>query len=98
MSLTIERSGNDLLVSAVLTGANGFNQLLSATDTTAGTAGTYTFDRLGFLVGGNLDADQALFSNLDVSLVVVPEPSTYALGLMGLGMFLVRYRRYPQRF
>ena len=72
MNLTIERLGNDLLISGLLTGANGFSQSLSATDTTAATSGTYTFDRLGFLIGGNLDTDQAQFSNLDVALMQLP--------------------------
>ena len=79
-----------MLVSGLLTGANGFSQSLSATDTTAATSGTYTFDRLGFLIGGNLDTDQAQFSNLDVALVTVPEPSTLALGFVGLLACLLR--------
>lgn len=93
MNLTIERSGNDLLLSGTLSGAtNGFTQSLSGTDTTASTLGTYSFDRLGFLAGGNLAADQAQFSNLDVTLV--PEPATWALGLAGLVVALiVRHRR-----
>lgn len=98
MNLTIERSGNDLLVSATLTGANGFTQSLNGTDTTASTLGTYTFDRLGFLIGGGLDTDQAQFSNLDVTFTPVPEPATWAIGLMGLlvGMF-VRHRRSEEK-
>lgn len=93
MTLTIERVGDDLLVSGLLTSANGYNQFLSATDTTASTLGTYTFDRLGFLLGGNLDTDQAQFSNLDVSLVPVPEPSTWAMMLMGFGGVAMMIRR-----
>jgi hypothetical protein len=90
MSLTIERSGNNLNVSGLLTGLNGFSQSLSGTDTTASTLGTYAFDYLGFLLGGNLDTDQAQFSNLDVTFVPVPEPSTIFLLSAGLLGFLIR--------
>ena len=90
MNFTIERSGADLLLSAVLTGANGFSQSLGGSDITASTLGTYTFDSLGFLVGGNLDTDQAQFFNLDVSYVPVPEPSTVTLCIAGLMVLLGR--------
>lgn len=91
MNMTIERSGANLIVSALLTGVNGFNQSMNATDLTASTLGTYTFDRLGFLLGGNLDTDQAVFSNLDVTFVPVPEPSALAIGFAGmLGCLLCR--------
>ncbi len=94
MTLTIERSGNDLVVDGLLTGLNGFSQSLSATDTAASTLGTFAFDRVGFLLGANLATDQALFANLDVSFVAVPEPATWALGLTGIGLGLVmRLRR-----
>jgi hypothetical protein len=51
---------------------------------------TYTFDRVGFLLGGAMDADQAVFSNIDVTFV--PEPGSAALGLLG-SLFLLRRRR-----
>ncbi len=54
MNLTIQRSGNDLVISATLDGLNGFTQSISATDATALTQGTYSFNRLGFLLGMNL--------------------------------------------
>jgi hypothetical protein len=80
MSLTIQRSGNDLTILGILSGAtNGFIQSLSATDTTASTSSTYTFDHLGFLLGGNLDTDQAQFSNLDVTFIAIPEASCVAM-------------------
>ena len=69
MSMVIQRTNNDLLISATLTGTNGFTQTLSATDTTASTLGTYTFDRVGFLLGNNLGTDQATFTNLDVAFI-----------------------------
>jgi hypothetical protein len=93
MTLTIERSGADLIVSGLLTSVNGFNQFLTGTDTTASTLGTYTFDRLGFLLGGNLDTDQAVFSNLDVAFVPVPEPSPLMLVSGGFLALIIRAAR-----
>ncbi|MGB7158738.1 MAG: PEP-CTERM sorting domain-containing protein [Tepidisphaeraceae bacterium] len=93
MTLLITRSGNDLIVSGQLTGSNGFLQSLNSTDTAAGTNGTYTFDHLGFLLGGNLGTDQAVFSNLTIS-TNVPEPiSAAALGFVGVLVCLRRRRR-----
>jgi hypothetical protein len=91
LNMTIERVGNDLAVSGAITGtaATGFTQTLSALDTTASTLGTYTFDHLGFLIANNIAADQASFSNLDVTFVAVPEPvtaSVVALAAIGLAM------------
>lgn len=82
MSMIIERDAlGQLLVSATLTGSNGFSQALSGIDTTASTLGTYTFNHVGFLLGGNLDTDRAAFSNLVVS---VPEPASWLLSLSSL--------------
>lgn len=79
MSLTIERVGADLTATGTLTGAtNGFAQTLTGSDTTVATLGTYQFDRIGFLLGGNLDTDLAEFTSLDVRKV--SEPAT-AVGL-----------------
>jgi hypothetical protein len=50
-------------------GPNQFSQIMSGTHTAASTLGTYQFDRLGFVAGGNLDADRAAFSNLDVTFI-----------------------------
>ncbi len=77
MSLTIERSGDDLVISAALAGANGFVQSLSAMDQSASTAGTYAFDRLGFLLGNNLQADKAEFSNLLVTFIAAAIPGDF---------------------
>lgn len=82
MMMTIERSGNDLLISATLTGSNGFTQSLSATDTNAATLGTYTFDHVGFLLGGNLDTDRAAFS--DLQIFSIPEPASGLLAVVSL--------------
>jgi len=92
-SITLERAGDELLVSGTLNGAtNGFTQSLSAADTTASTLGTFTVNYVGFLLGGNLDADRATFSNIDVTYVAVPEPA--AAGLLGVcGLALLSRRR-----
>jgi hypothetical protein len=77
MTLEIERSGDDLVITGELEGSNGFMQSLSATNATASTLGTYTFDRLGFLLGDNLDADQAAFSNLLVTYIEAFAPGDF---------------------
>jgi hypothetical protein len=70
MNLTIERNAaGEMLLSGALTGVNGFSQMLNATDTTASTLGTYTFDHLGFLLGGNINTDRAAFADLDVTFM-----------------------------
>jgi hypothetical protein len=79
MMMTIERMGADLSISATLNGANGFTQSLSFLDTTASTSGTYTFDSVGFLLGGNLDTDRAAFS--DVHVAFIPEPASWLLAM-----------------
>jgi hypothetical protein len=50
-------------------GPNQYSQVLSFTDTLASTMGTYQFDRLGFLTGGNLDTDRAAYTNLEVNFI-----------------------------
>jgi hypothetical protein len=89
MAMTIERIGNDLQISASLTGANGYSHVLNVLDTSASTLGTYTFDHVGFLLGGNLDTDRAVFSNLTIA---IPEPASWLLGIVALmgGVFARR--------
>jgi len=81
LNMTIERIGADLNISGSITGtaATNFTQSLTVTDTAASTLGTYQFDRLGFLTGGNLDADRAAYMNLDVTFVPAPtgQPGDY---------------------
>jgi hypothetical protein len=88
--MTIERVGADLQIDATLTGANGFSQSLSGLDTTAGTLGTYTFNHVGFLLGGNLDTDRAVLSNIRVS---IPEPATWLAAMLSLVAGVVSRRR-----
>jgi hypothetical protein len=57
----------------------------------ASTLGTFTFDRVGFLLGGNLDTDRAAFSNVRV---FIPEPASALLLAMGiLGLASLRRRQ-----
>lgn len=71
--------------------ANAANKLLAITGTDT-TPQTFTYDRAGFLIGGNLDADLAAFRNVDVTFTPVPESSVALLG--GLGVLgLLRRRR-----
>lgn len=92
-SLTLTRNGSDGIDYALdmSEAANASNKLitLSGTDTTPQ---TFAFDRAGFLIGGNLDADQAQFRNVDVTFTPVPEPSVALLGGLSL-LGLLRRRR-----
>jgi hypothetical protein len=79
MMMTIERNAaGELVLNSSILGfgfrndgltPNEFSQIMSGTHTTPLTTGTYTFDRLVFLTGGNLDTDRAAFSNLDVTFM-----------------------------
>ena len=51
---------------------------------------TYAFNRVGFLLGNDMNADQVQFSNIDVS--VVPEPTASLAGLVCLAGLLRRRR------
>jgi len=85
-SLSLTRNGTGIdLVSSMTNGGNDF----ASGSLNHATADTFDFNSVGFLLGGALDADQASFSNIDVS--VVPEPSSAALlGLGGLALILRR--------
>lgn len=50
----------------------------------------FTYDSVAFLIGGTVDATQAAFSNVDVS--IIPEPSSLFLSLAGLMPLLIRRR------
>lgn len=95
--MSVERQANgDLAISASITGtaATNFSESLSVT-ATAATVVTYTFDRLGFLLGGNLDTDRAAFSDLQVSSNLIPEPTSVALLVLSTiwGVFVRRRAR-----
>lgn len=54
------------------------------------TISTTSFDRVGFLSGGSLNADQIAFTDVDVTYI--PEPSAGLLGALG-AIALIRRRR-----
>lgn len=86
---SLERTASGMLISSSFVRVSDSAQfgLHSFEDTTPQ---SYSFNRVGFLASGNLDADQVQFSNIDVS--VVPEPSAALLGGIGL-LALLRRRR-----
>jgi hypothetical protein len=53
-------------------GPNVYSHTLVGTHIDAPTLGTYTFDRLVFLTGGNLAADHAAYMNLEVNFISAP--------------------------
>jgi hypothetical protein len=86
--------------------ANEFSQIMSGTHTTASTSGTFTFDRIGFLLGANLGTDRAAFANLDVTFTPgasgsgtlaggfgVPEPATFVLLAIAAAAIAIVSRR-----
>jgi hypothetical protein len=69
LSLSIERAVGGLLsLDGSITGTTttNFSEVLHGGESAAGVV-TYTFDRLGFLMGANLDTDRAEFSDLAVT-------------------------------
>jgi hypothetical protein len=91
-SMSIERSGSDLLLAGTITNGTTYTINLSGTETAAAADGTYAFDRVALLVGGGLDADQAQFQNIDVTFTPIPEPSAAALAGAAAGLLLRRRR------
>lgn len=85
--LTLERVATGVQIDSSIIRTSDSQQfgLYSFLDTTPQ---TYDFNRVGFLVGGNLDADQVQFTNIDV----IPEPGAAFLGSLGL-LALLRRRR-----
>lgn len=85
-TMTITRTGlTEVTITGSFTG-NGSNTW-SFVDATAI---TFTYGVVGFLNGGNINADQVTFSNVLIT-TNVPEPASMAL--LGLGGLLVRRRR-----
>ena len=89
-ALSLERTESGISVGLVLENELGYSIIPATFEDT--TPNTFTFDRVGFLAGNGLNADQIQFSNLDVT--VVPEPSTIALAALGaLAVVGYRFRR-----
>lgn len=83
-SLTLERTSTGILLTTTLENDQGYSLVpLTYEDTAANTA---TFNRVGFLAGGNLNVDQIQFSNIDVTVTQVPEPSIAAFLLLGVAV------------
>jgi hypothetical protein len=87
-ALSLERTDAGINVSLSMENDLGYSIIPASFEDA--TPGTFTFDRVGFLSGGNLNADQIQFNNLDVSVAPVPEPSTLALLACG-GLAMVGY-------
>ncbi len=92
----------DLTVTRTETGLSVFWSIIgtSLTYSISGTYAdatpqTYTFDRVGFMSGGGLNADQVSFSNVDLTYTAaIPEPASAALLLaVGAGLLTVVSRR-----
>ena len=83
--IEVERSGANALVSGWIlgTGATTFTNVFGPVPVSTATQLTFDFNRVGFWSVTPLDADQILFSNVDVS--VVPEPSSMVL--IGMSLF-----------
>jgi hypothetical protein len=75
LAMTIERFNNEIDVHVSLTNAlTGYTIVSPAFTEVNPTRLTYAFDRVGFLAGGSLDADQIRFMNVDVSLSTIERP------------------------
>ena len=86
--LSLERTAGGIQINSSIIRSSDSQQfgLISSLDTSPL---TYDFNRVGLLIGGELNADQVQFSNIDVTLV--PEPRAALLG--GLGTLLLLRRR-----
>ena len=94
LTMTLTRNGTGMDITTTITeqpGGSGYSQsLIGFSDATSN---TFTFDRLMFQMGGSLDLDQGVYTNVDVSFQAVPEPSiSTMLGLSGLALALRRRR------
>jgi hypothetical protein len=82
--LTLERTASGIQIDTSIIRSSDSKQfgLISFEDTTPQTT---TFDRVGILIGGVLDADQVQFSNIDVTFTAAPEAPPQIASFVGLG-------------
>jgi hypothetical protein len=94
MSLSFTRAtATSLSISSSMIRTTGGNNYVSVNNYTDSSVNSFNFNRLGFLAGSGLDADQVVLSNL--SLTAIPEPSSFAAlaGLGAIGLVASRRRR-----
>ena len=79
-SLIIEKTATGLQINSAITRSSDSQDFgsVSLLDTTAQTS---TFNRVGFLIGGTLDADQVQFTNIDVTVTTGGNQDTDGDGL-----------------
>lgn len=92
-TLAIERiNATEISISALATATNTNNAAVVfdwGSRTTQASPATFTYNSVAFLLGGAINGDQAIFSNIDVTFV--PEPTS--LALLGLGGLVMLTRR-----
>jgi len=93
-SLALTRTADGLSVAWSIVGTGGTNYTISGTYADA-SALTYDFDRVGFMTGGGLNADQVTFSNVDLTYTsAIPEPASAAVLLASVaGLVTLSSRR-----
>ncbi len=93
-SLALTRTADGLSVAWSIVGTGGTNYTISGVYADA-TALTYDFDRVGFMTGGGLNADQVTFSNVDLTYTsAIPEPASAAVLLASVaGLVTLSSRR-----
>jgi len=91
-SLSLQRTASSMIISTSFQqGGVSYASVESYVHTGGAAPIVSTFDRIGFLAGSGLDADQVTLSNL--SLNIIPEPSSSALVLGAAGLLGFRRKR-----
>jgi hypothetical protein len=92
-SMAATRTEAGLSVAWSIVGTGGMNYAISGTYADA-TANTFSFDRVGVMTGGGLNANQVSFSGLDATFVAaVPEPATASAFAAAAAFAFVGLRR-----
>lgn len=87
--LSITRDGSNLDIFASFTDGGSYNSSIDLQDQAIN---YFSYDSVGFLVGSTLNGTSASFSDVDVTVTPIPEPSAFVLGLLGT-LVLLRRRR-----